>query len=184
MVLAPACRSVLEVQVKLPAQQKRVGTMSMARGFTLIEMLVVMLVMGLLVGLVRTIGQTDDKTLLRFEAERLAQLMDLAATKSRLTGKSISWTTSGKEYRFWQLSEASGWDLIEEDGSLRVRILPTGMTLSNIYIEGARSPESMRIEFSPYGSMLAYSMDMSLGTALCKVVSSPIGAVYISTAAG
>ncbi len=166
------------------AQQKHSDTQSEAHGFTLIEMLVVMLVMGLLVGLVSTIGQTDDKTLLRFEAERLAQLMDLAATKSRLTGKSISWTTSGKEYRFWQLSGASGWDVIEDDGSLRARILPTGMTLSNLYVDGARPPESMRVEFSPYGSVFAYSVEMSLGTALYKVVSSPIGAVQIYQAAG
>jgi len=154
------------------------------RGFTLIEMLVVIMVMGLLVGLVRTIGQADDKTLLRFEAERLAQLMDLAATQSRLTGKSISWTTSGQEYRFWQLSETSGWNVIVDDGSLRARTLPTGMTLANLYIEGTRSAESMRVEFSPYGSTLVYSVEMSLGAAFCKVASSPIGVVSIAMAAG
>ncbi|MDP1716865.1 MAG: type II secretion system protein, partial [Burkholderiales bacterium] len=44
------------------------------RGFTLIEMLVVMLIMGLLVGLVATITRPDDRALLRIEAERLAQL--------------------------------------------------------------------------------------------------------------
>ena len=56
------------------------------RGFTLIELLVVLLIMGIFVGLVSTITQPDDRALVRVEAERLAQLLDLAATKSRLTG--------------------------------------------------------------------------------------------------
>ena len=56
------------------------------RGFTLIEVLVVLLIMGLFVGMVSAIVRPDDSALLRVEAERLAQLLDLAAAESRLTG--------------------------------------------------------------------------------------------------
>ncbi|MGH8694384.1 MAG: prepilin-type N-terminal cleavage/methylation domain-containing protein, partial [Burkholderiales bacterium] len=53
------------------------------RGFTLIELLVVLLIMGLFAGLVSTLTRPDDRALLRVEAERLAQLLDLAAMQSR-----------------------------------------------------------------------------------------------------
>jgi len=149
------------------------------RGFTLIEMLVVLLIMGMLVGLVSSIAQPDEKALLRVEVERLAQLMDLAATESRLTGKSIAWTADGAGYRFWQSGEDSGWSEIIDDNILRARTLPKGMTISNMRVENMRSPEHMRVEFDSYGSALSFSIEMSLGAAHYTVANSPIGEVRV-----
>jgi type II secretion system protein H len=62
------------------------------RGFTLIEVLVVLMIIGLFVGLVSAITRPDDRAVLRLEAERLSQLLDFAAAEAQLTGKSIAWT--------------------------------------------------------------------------------------------
>jgi len=48
-------------------------------GFTLIEMLVVLMIIGLLVGLVTAVTHPDDRTVLEVEAQRLATLLDFAA---------------------------------------------------------------------------------------------------------
>lgn len=149
------------------------------RGFTLIEMLVVLLIMGLLAGLVSTIAQPDDRALLRVEAERLAQLMDVAATESRFTGKPVAWTADGPSYRFWQYSEDMGWSEIVNDDLLRKRTLPKGMTISNMRVENARSSELMRVEFDSYGSALSFSVEMTLGTAHSTVANSPVGDVQV-----
>lgn len=155
-----------------------------ARGFTLIEMLVVLLIMGLLVGLVSVTAQPDDRALLRVEAERLAQLLDIAATESRLTGRSIAWTADGPGYRFWQFSEYSDWSEISDDDILRARMLPQGMTISNLRVENTRSPEYMRVEFSASGAALAFSVEMSLGAAHYTVVNSPVGEVRVLAQGG
>src|SRR5882672_10791676 len=84
------------------------------RGFTLVEVLVVLIIMGLFVGLVSTITRPDDRALLRLETERLAQLLDLAATESRLTGKSIAWTADGSGYRFWRFGTDTDWAEIHD----------------------------------------------------------------------
>jgi len=149
------------------------------QGFTLIEMLVVLLIMGLLVGLVSITAQPDDRALLRVEAERLAQLLDLAATESRLTGRSIAWTADGPGYRFWQFSEYSDWSEIDDDDFLHARTLPQGMTISNLRVENTRSSEHMRVEFNSSGSALSFSVEMSLGAAHYTVVNSPIGDVSV-----
>jgi len=150
-----------------------------ARGFTLIELLVVLLVMGLCAGLVVAIAHPDDRALLRVEAERLAQLLDLAATKSRLTGKSIAWTADGPGYRFWQFNEDTHWSEIRDDDSLRARTLPQGMVIAGMRVENMRTPEHMRLEFNPYGPTLSFSVEMSVGAANDTVAGSPIGDVRV-----
>ena len=149
------------------------------RGFTLIEMLVVLMIMGLFVGLVSTITRPDDRALLRLEAERLAQLLDLAAMQSRLSGKSIAWTAEGPGYRFWRSGEDTDWSEIRDDDSLRARALPQGMTISDLRVENMRSPERMRLEFNASGASSVFSVEMALGAERCTVAGSPIGEVRV-----
>jgi general secretion pathway protein H len=148
-------------------------------GFTLIELLVVLVIMGLFVGLVSTIVRPDDRALLRVETERLAQLLDLAATESRLTGKSIAWTADALGYRFWRFSEDTAWSEIRDVDSLRPRTFPQGMKIASLRVENRSSPEHMRLEFTSYGPTLSFVIDLSLGAASYSVEGSPIGEVRI-----
>jgi general secretion pathway protein H len=122
------------------------------KGFTLIELLVVLLVMGLAAGLIGVLVQPDERALLRVETERLAQLLDLAATESRLTGKPVAFSAERSKYSFWRWREDAGWLEARED-VLRARSLPPGMAIS-----------AMRIEFDPYVPAL-YEVQISLGEA-------------------
>ena len=150
---------------------------SRRRGFTLLELLVVMLVMGLLAGLVGVLAQPDERARLHVEAARLAQLLELAALEARLTGKPVAWTADAAHYRFWRWSDAAGW--AEEHGdALRGRSLPPGVVISALRVEARRAPEGMRLEFSPHGA-LAFDLEMSLGAARFAVSASPIGEVRL-----
>jgi general secretion pathway protein H len=154
------------------------------RGFTLIEMLVVLLIMGLMVGLVSAIARPDDRARLQVEAARLAALLDFAAEQSRLTGKSIAWTANGSGYRFWQLQEETGWSEVRESDLLRARSLPQGMMISDLRVETMRPQGDMRLEFIPYGSTLAFTIEMSLGAERYAVAASPVGDVQALPNAG
>lgn len=158
------------------------------RGFTLIEVLVVLLIMGLCVGLVSAIVRPDDRSLLRLEAERLAQLLDLAAAESRLTGKSVAWTADGPGYRFWRMTgdaegPASGtsaqWSEIRDIDVLRARPLPQGMMISGLQVENWPARGVMRLEFTPYGLTPAFKVEMSLGAERSAVVASPVGGLRV-----
>ena len=139
-----------------------------AAGFTLIEILVVLLVMGLAAGLIGVIAQPDARARLKSEAERLAGALDLAATEARLTGQAFAWTSDGASYRFWRRRDDAGWTDAGE--ALRGRSLPAGMGLS-----------APRIEFDPYVSA-AYEVQLSLGEARYAVTGSPVGEVSIHDA--
>jgi general secretion pathway protein H len=150
-----------------------------SRGFTLIEMLVVLMIMGLFVGLVSTITQPDDRAVLRLEAERLSELLDFAATEARLTGKSIAWTADESGYRFWRSSDDAGWSEIRDSEALRARNLPQGMAVSGFRVENMTPQGAMRLEFSPQGSSLAFTIGMSLGAVRYAVTGSPVGDVRV-----
>lgn len=177
MTFSMLCRPVVTEtkQVRKPCAFSVVNNL----GFTLVEMLVVMLIMGLCVGLVGVVMRPDDKALLRVEVERLAQLMDVAATESALTGRPVAWTADGSGYRFWRHGDDSLWSEIVNDNLLRARLLPAGMKISNVRVENMQVPEHMRIEFNPYGASLSFSVDMSLGATHYTVVNSPVGEVRV-----
>ena len=164
--------------------QSLIGSAGRGRGFTLIELLVVLLIMGLLVGLVSTIARQDDRALLRVEAERLAQLLDLAAAESRFSGKALGWTADGPGYRFWRLSEDAGWSEIRDSDALRARTLPEGMAISGMRVENMRPQGVMRLEFIPYGPTLAFTIEMSLGAERYAVAASPVGEVRVAPGTG
>ena len=153
------------------------------RGFTLIELLVVLLIMGLFVGLVSAIVRPDDRGLLRLEAERLAQLLDLAAAESRLTGNATAWTADGTGYRFWRMTgDAEGsaqWSEIRDSDLLRARALPQGMMISGLQIENRPAHGAMRLEFAPHHPALSFTIEMALGAARCAVAASPVGELRV-----
>ncbi len=145
------------------------------RGFTLIEMLVVLMIMGLFVGLVSTITRPDDRAVLRLEAERLSQLLEFAATEARLTGKPIAWTADESGYRFWRGGDDGSWIEIRDSELLRARTLPQGVAVSGFRVENMRPQGGMRLEFTPQGSSLAFTIAMSIGAERYAVTGSPVG---------
>lgn len=155
-----------------------------SRGFTLIEMLVVLMIMGLFVGLVSTITRPDDRAVLQLEAERLSQLLDFAATEAQLTGKSIAWTADESGYRFWRSGDDARWAEIRDSELLRARTLPQGMAVSGFRVENMRPQGAMRLEFAPQGSSLAFTIGLSLGAEYYTVAGSPVGDVRVVPGAG
>jgi general secretion pathway protein H len=154
------------------------------RGFTLIEMLVVLMIMGLFVGLVSTITRPDDRAVLRLEADRLTQLLDFAATEAQLSGKSIAWTADASGYRFLRAADDASWTEIRDSEPLRARTLPQGVAVSGLRVENMRPQGALRLEFAPQGSALAFTIAMSLGAERYAVEGSPVGEVRTVPGAG
>jgi general secretion pathway protein H len=147
------------------------------RGFTLIEMLVVLMVMGLFVGLVSAIMRPDDRAMLQQEAERLSELLNLASTEAQLSGTPIAWSAEASGYRFWRATEDDLWSEIGSSELLRPRTLPHGMAISTFRVENSPPQGTMRLVFAPRGSALAFTIGISLGPERYSIVGSPIGEI-------
>src|SRR5215470_16527950 len=92
----------------------------MARGFTLLELLVVMVLAGILLMIVTVSVTPDPRQQLAREGRRVGQLLALAADEARIRQQAIVWEADLNGYRF--VSEAGGErQLLTGDDMLRER---------------------------------------------------------------
>lgn len=153
-------------------------------GFTLLELMVAVLIMGLIAGLVSVIVQTDERGPLNVESQRLAQLLDLAAAEARVSGSSLAWIAESSTYHFEQLTPNRGWQMTHNNDFLRARTLPAGMTLKGVLLENNLLAAPWRIEFPAYGQTSAFTVTLHNGSAFSEVSVSPVGMVKVAVFAG
>ena len=100
-----------------------------SRGFTLLELLVVVLLVGLLTSLaVLGIQGRSQRELQREEARRLLARMDLAREEAVLRAASLGIRLAPGGYRFLALRDGA-WRVLRDDRHLAPRELPGGMRL-------------------------------------------------------
>lgn len=69
-------------------------------GFTLIELMVVLVIVGIATAAISLSARPDPTGLLRQDAARLARLLEIAQGEARVRGTPILWQPSAKGYRF------------------------------------------------------------------------------------
>lgn len=91
-----------------------------ARGFTLLEMLIVIVLAGILLSIVTISVAPDEHQALAREAQRIGQLMAIAADEARIRQQPIVWEADLRGYRF-VTEEAGERRLLTGDDLLRER---------------------------------------------------------------
>lgn len=115
-------------------------------GFTLLELLVVLVIVGMTLGAVVLNVNPGQRQLLYNEAQRIAQLMQLARDEAIVRNQAIAFETDSTRYRFL-IREANEWRPLLGDELLRersYRIAPLSLRLDPV-ITNSQGP--LRIVF-------------------------------------
>ncbi len=108
-------------------------------GFTLLELLVVLVIIGVGVATTVVALRPDPRVAVREEGNRLAVLFGLASEESATTGMTLAWVglDGGYEFQSREINDAGpDWSTISSDDLLHPRQLPGGMKLRGIAVDG------------------------------------------------
>ncbi|WP_438942934.1 GspH/FimT family pseudopilin [Paraburkholderia piptadeniae] len=97
------------------------------RGFTLLEMLVVLVIAGLLVSLTALTMNRNPRTDLNEEAQRLALLFESAGDEAQVRARPIAWLPVEGGFRF-DIHTRDGWRPLRDDDLLGPRQWEGGVT--------------------------------------------------------
>lgn len=100
--------------------------MKISQGFTLLELLVVMLIIGILLRLATLAIDSNPARLLEQEAKHLAALLTLAHQEAMLQGREMGVAVETTHYQFY-LWQNTGWQLLKQDDLFHPQTLPTGL---------------------------------------------------------
>lgn len=114
-------------------------TLPRARGFTLIEILVVVVIIATIVGtVVLSMGLVGDDRELETERNRLASLIDVAQDEAMMQGREFGLEFMRSSYRFVEFDPLTfQWAEVPYDELFRLRYLPEGMEF-DLYVEDKR----------------------------------------------
>jgi general secretion pathway protein H len=104
-------------------------------GFTLLEMLVVLVIAGILISAAALSVSRNPRTDLNEQAQRLALLFETAGDEAQVRSRPISWQPVNGGYRF-DVRTADGWRPLQDD-VLAARRWQAGVTGVSIQYAGS-----------------------------------------------
>ncbi len=154
-------------------------------GFTLIEIMVVLLIVAITIGMVGVNLQRGDNNRVQEEADRIVILLQAAREEAILQGQILAVQFNREGYRFLRLNNKDKLELIEQDEILSPRSLPDGVTLS-FTIDGAAAETEAGLILDPSGSFIPFVLTLrageaawqALGLANGKIQSKPLEAPH------
>jgi len=159
------------------------GTFKGGYGFTLIEMILVILVVGISLAMVMpNLSKNHDQVLLE-EGSRLAALLNYATDISTSTGHAIAWDQTAVGYRFLERDQdLKVWKPLLDDASLRERALPESVKIEYVAEQGKQVDKYAKVIMNPSGVKAPFEIVLHNETHHIKVTANLIGQVTMSQA--
>ena len=150
---------------------------SRSPGFTLIEVIVVVMIIGIIVGLAGVQLARGPEDQVREEGERLALLLRAAREEAILQGRVFAFSSERDAYRFLRLERNGRLKPTRDDELLRAQRLPPGMIIESVQFEGAGDAARGGLVFLPSGELPAFRLVLAAGGARWSVIGAPDGAI-------
>ncbi len=115
-------------------------------GFTLVELLVVMVIIGITLGLATLNAIPSPRQDLENEARRIALLLQLARDEAIVRNRLVAFEANGERYRFMVRGE-TGWEPVTRDDLLRERSFKNPPLRLVLEPSGTGGPDMLRITF-------------------------------------
>lgn len=110
-------------------------------GFTLVEILVVIVVLGIAAGLTIALAGPSERDLSMREARRFAGALEYAAQRAQWRNEMLGVSAGQRAVRYWRRDVANDrWQTIDDDEILRARALPDPLDAMALAFAGRSLP--------------------------------------------
>ena len=133
-----------------------------SRGFTLVELMVVLAIIGIALGMVSFNAIPDSAQNLQAEARRIALLLQLARDEAIVRNRLVAFEADADNYRFLVRNE-NRWDPVTTDDLLRERPFKGGPVKLLIDPASAGTGNPMRITFGREPVDKPFVLTMAIG---------------------
>lgn len=159
--------------------------MARPRGFTLLEVLVVVAIAAILTGfVVLRLGDLRSGTAVDRQLERLAALIDHQCEQALFQSRSRGVRITEDGYDFWQ-SVADGWVPLSGDGPARARAWSESAAPA-LEVSGHRERldddrEMPQLVCEPLGALTSFTLALEAGDEQARLVSDGSGRLRLET---
>ena len=147
-----------------------------ARGFTLLELLVVTVIVAVMVALAGAQLARGTGDLVRDDSERLAVMLQAARQEAILQGRVFAFGAARDSYRFLRL-DRDGKLKLANDELLRPQRLSIGVAIEELKLEGAGDATQEGLVFLPSGELPAFHIVLAGGGTRWSIVGAPDGTI-------
>lgn len=157
--------------------RKLIACHTSPRGFTLVEMLVVIAIVGIMLTLIRVNLDSDPLRILNNETARIALLIEAARDEAITRGQPLAWSVKDGAIVFWQRDRENSnrWvDLVDND--VRPRKLETELVALKI-AESRAELDSLLI-LTPDGVQPSFEARFRVGEFQAAVVGDVLGQIH------
>jgi len=152
---------------RLPAQRRQCG-------FTLLELLVVLVIAGILLGVVTLTALPGQQQALQNDAQRIALLMQLARDEAIVRNRPIAFEAEQDRYRFLMRDDVS-WQPLPQDEMLREREFKSAPVSVTINPAVAAETNPLRIVFGREPVDKPFVLTLTAGDAHAEIRADGIG---------
>lgn len=145
-----------------------------ARGFTLLELLVVLIIAALLMGVVAFNAMPGERQALQNEAQRIALLLQLARDEAIVRDRAIAFEVDAEGYRFLQREEKT-WQPLPADDLLRPRQFARNPVMLSVYPVPPGDATPLRILFGREPVQQPFVLTLGIADASVAIRADGIG---------
>jgi general secretion pathway protein H len=143
-------------------------------GFTLLELLVVMVIVGVTLGMVSFNAMPSERQALHNDAQRIALLLQLARDEAIVRNHPIAFEAEADRYRFL-LHEDNIWQAIRQDDMLREREFKRAPVIFSISPPSSAQATPLRIIFGREPVGVPFVLTLATGESSVAIRADGIG---------